>query len=66
VDLCLDFFTSLLELLEPREALNRIKKLGSWFTKGIPDGVLFRQRLYQCGDPEAVFRELEALKEWLP
>lgn len=62
VDATLRFFRILLELLEPRAALHKIKKIGSWFTKGIPGGVAFRQKLNQCNDPEALLADLEALK----
>ena len=62
VDATLRFFRILLELLEPREALHKIKKIGSWFTKGIPGGVAFRQKLNQCNDPEELLADLEALK----
>ena len=63
IDLCLAFFRMLMDLLEPREALHKMKKIGSWFTKGIPNGVHFRQKLYECHDHEAIFRELENLKD---
>ncbi len=62
VDATLRFFRILLELLEPREALHKIKKIGSWFTKGIPGGVAFRQKLNHCDDPEQLLADLEALK----
>jgi tRNA-dihydrouridine synthase B len=62
IDATLRFFNILLELLEPREALHKIKKIGAWFTKGIPGGVKFRQQLNQCHDPEVLLSELEALK----
>jgi nifR3 family TIM-barrel protein len=62
IDLCLGFFRLLLELLEPREALHKMKKIGSWFTKGIPNGVGFRQNLHACNDPELIFAALERLK----
>jgi tRNA-dihydrouridine synthase len=62
IDLCLGFFRLLLELLEPREALHKMKKIGSWFTKGIPGGVSFRQNLHACNDPDLIFAALERLK----
>ncbi len=62
IDATLRFFRILLELLEPREALHKIKKIGAWFTKGIPGGVAFRQKLNQCNDAEELLRDLEALK----
>jgi len=51
IDLCARFFRLLLETLETREALHKMKKIGSWFTKGIRGGVHFRQRLNHCDDP---------------
>ena len=62
IDLCISFFRLLLELLEPREALHKMKKIGSWFTKGIRNGVGFRQNLHACNDPEVIFAALERLK----
>ncbi|MDR3673466.1 MAG: tRNA dihydrouridine synthase DusB [Holophaga sp.] len=62
IDLCMSFFRLLLELLEPREALHKMKKIGSWFTKGIPGGVSFRQNLHACNDPVLIFAALERLK----
>jgi nifR3 family TIM-barrel protein len=61
VDLCISFFRLLLDLLEPREALHKMKKIGSWFTKGIKGGVVFRQKLQALNDPEAIIAELLAL-----
>lgn len=52
----------LVELLDEREALHKIKKIGSWFTKGVPNGVAFRQKLQQMNEPEVLLAELEALK----
>ena len=63
IDLCVSFFRLLLELLEPREALHKMKKIGSWFTKGIRGGVSFRQNLHACNDPEVIFAALERLKQ---
>jgi tRNA-dihydrouridine synthase B len=62
IDLCMSFFRMLLDLLEPREALHKMKKIGSWFTKGIPGGVSFRQNLHACNDPDLIFAALERLK----
>ena len=62
IELCISFFRLLLDLLEPREALHKMKKIGSWFTKGIRGGVSFRQNLHACNDPEVIFAALEALK----
>ena len=39
-----------------------IKKIGSWFTKGVPNGVAFRQKLQQMNEPSVLMAELEALK----
>lgn len=62
IDLCVDFFRLLAELLEPREAVHKMKKIGAWFTKGIPGGVRFRQQLQTAEDVETLIRELERLK----
>lgn len=62
IDLCIRYFQLLSDLLEPREALHKMKKIGSWFTKGIRGGVLFRQKLNQCHEAEVLIAELEALK----
>ena len=62
IDLCLEFFRLLQELLEPREALHKIKKIGAWFTKGLPGGAAFRQNLHLCNDPEQLLAFLEQLK----
>ena len=62
IELCLRFFQMLNEVLEPRDALHKMKKIGSWFTKGIHGGVHFRQKLNQCDDPQVLMDELEALK----
>ena len=62
IELCISFFRLLLELLEPREALHKMKKIGAWFTKGIPNGSGFRQNLHACNDPELIFAALERLK----
>jgi nifR3 family TIM-barrel protein len=63
IDLCITFFRLLLDLLEPREALHKMKKIGSWFTKGIRGGVGFRQKLQQLNDHETIISELLALKD---
>lgn len=62
VDLTLCFLRSLLVALEPREALHRIKKIGGWFTKGIPGGAPFRHKLNEKHDPVELLAELEALQ----
>lgn len=63
IELCISFFRLLLELLEPREALHKMKKIGSWFTKGIAGGNGFRQKLQECHDHETILAELKALKD---
>jgi tRNA-dihydrouridine synthase B len=63
IDLCIRYFHLLSELLEPREALHKMKKIGSWFTKGIRGGVHFRQKLNQCHEAGTLIAELEALKQ---
>ena len=63
IDACSRFFRLLLETLEEREAVHKIKKIGGWFTKGIRNGALFRQRLNQVHEAPELIRELEALKE---
>jgi nifR3 family TIM-barrel protein len=63
IDATLQFFAILLDLLEPREALHKIKKIGAWFTKGIPGGNGFRQNLHACDDAQVLIAALEALKE---
>jgi len=62
IDLCIRYFQLLSELLESREALHKMKKIGSWFTKGIRGGVHFRQQLNQCHDAGTLIAGLEALK----
>jgi len=62
IDLCVRFFRLLLESFEEREAVHKIKKLGGWFTKGIRNGALFRQRLNHIHEADDLIRELEALK----
>ncbi len=62
VDATLRYFRILVDLLDEREALHKIKKIGSWFTKGVPNGVAFRQKLQQMNDPQVLMEELEALK----
>jgi tRNA-dihydrouridine synthase B len=63
IDLTLRFFRILLESLEEREALHKIKKIGGWFTKGLPGGAKFRQRLNERNDPEELIREIEELRQ---
>jgi tRNA-dihydrouridine synthase len=62
IDLCIRYFHLLSELLESREALHKMKKIGAWFTKGIRGGVHFRQKLNQCHDAGTLIAGLEALK----
>jgi len=62
IDLTVSFFRMLMELLEPREALHKIKKIGSWFTKGVRGGVQFRQKLNACHGAQGLLLELDALK----
>jgi nifR3 family TIM-barrel protein len=62
IDHCLDFFRLLQEMLEPREALHKMKKIGAWFTKGLPGGSSFRQNLHLCDDPAVIYSALERLK----
>jgi tRNA-dihydrouridine synthase B len=62
IDLCARFFRLLLETAEEREAVHKIKKIGGWFTKGIRNGALFRQRLNHIHEADELIRELEALK----
>jgi tRNA-dihydrouridine synthase len=66
IDATLRLFQILLDLLEPREALHKIKKIGSWFTKGVRGGVQFRQNLHACNDPELLLAQLEALRDSAP
>ena len=63
IELCARFFRMLLEALDEREALHKIKKIGGWFTKGIRNGAHFRQRLNQIHDPQELIRELESLRQ---
>jgi nifR3 family TIM-barrel protein len=62
IDLCIDFFHMLLESLAPLEALHKMKKIGSWFTKGIHNGASFRQELNTCNSSEMIFAAMERLK----
>jgi tRNA-dihydrouridine synthase B len=62
IDLCARFFRLLLETVEEREAVHKIKKIGGWFTKGIRNGAHFRQRLNHIHEADELIRELEALK----
>lgn len=62
IDLCVRFFRLLLELLDEREAVHKIKKIGGWFTKGIRNGAHFRQRLNHIHEADELIKELEALK----
>lgn len=62
IDLCIDFFHILMESLAPLEALHKMKKIGSWFTKGIQNGASFRQELNTCNSSEMIFSAMERLK----
>jgi len=62
IELCVRYFRMLNELLDAKESLHKMKKIGSWFTKGIRGGVHFRQALNQCHDGETLLAALEALK----
>lgn len=63
IDLCVRFFTLLEEALQPREALHKMKKIGSWFTKGIRGGVKFRQQLNACHDSTVLIQALQELRQ---
>lgn len=63
IDLCARFFRLLLETLEEREAVHKIKKTGGWFTKGIRNGALFRQRLNEIHEAQELIAALEALRQ---
>ncbi|HLO67616.1 MAG TPA: tRNA dihydrouridine synthase DusB [Holophaga sp.] len=63
IQLCLDFMRLLQDLLEPREALHKMKKIGGWFTKGIPGGSAFRQNLHEISDPAVILAKLEAMRD---
>jgi tRNA-dihydrouridine synthase B len=63
IDLCARFFRLLMDMLDEREAVHKIKKIGGWFTKGIRNGAHFRQRLNQIHDASELIRELELLKQ---
>jgi tRNA-dihydrouridine synthase B len=62
IDATLRLFQILLDLLEPREALHKIKKIGAWFTKGVPGGHGFRQNLHAASDPQALMAAIDALR----
>ncbi len=62
IDLTLDFLRLLMELLEPREALHKIKKIGAWFTKGVPGGHGFRQNLHAASDAQTLMAAIDALR----
>ena len=62
IDATLRLFQILLDLLEPREALHKIKKIGAWFTKGVPGGHGFRQNLHAASDPVALMAAIDALR----
>ena len=62
IDATLRLFQILLDLLEPREALHKIKKIGAWFTKGVPGGHGFRQNLHAASDAQALMVAIDALR----
>ena len=62
IDATLRLFQILLDLLEPREALHKVKKIGAWFTKGIPGGHGFRQNLHAASDAQALMAAIDALR----
>lgn len=62
IDLCIRYFRMLEGLFDAKESLHKMKKIGSWFTKGIRGGVHFRQALNGCHDGETLLHELEALR----
>jgi tRNA-dihydrouridine synthase len=62
IDATLRLFQILLDLLEPREALHKIKKIGAWFTKGVPGGHGFRQNLHTASDAQALMAAIDALR----
>lgn len=62
IDATLRFFRLTLESGDEREALHKIKKIGAWFTKGLPGGAKFRHRLNERNDPAALIEDIEALR----
>jgi len=62
IGVTLRFFRLMVDLLDELEALHKIKKIGAWFTKGIPGGAKFRQRLNERNDPQELIGEIEALR----
>lgn len=62
IDATLGYFDILQDLLEPREALHKIKKIGGWFTKGIPGGSHFRQNLHACNEAQVLIGILQELR----
>ena len=63
IDATLRFFRLTLEGGDKRAALHRIKKIGAWFTKGLPGGAKFRHRLNERDNPEELILDIEALRE---
>nr|WP_320131650.1 tRNA dihydrouridine synthase DusB [uncultured Holophaga sp.] len=63
IDATLRFFRLTLESGDEREALHKIKKIGAWFTKGLPGGAKFRHKLNERNDPESLIQDIEALRE---
>lgn len=62
IDATLRFFRLTLEEGDQRAALHKIKKIGAWFTKGLPGGAKFRHRLNERNDPEELIQDIEALR----
>lgn len=62
IDATIRFFRMLMELLEERDALHKIKKIGAAFTKGLHGGAKFRHQLNECHDPHELLAKLEALR----
>lgn len=62
IDAMIRLLEILIDLLEPREALHKIKKIGSWFTKGLPGGAKFRQQLNMSFDAAHLLDEIRLLK----
>ena len=63
IDLCIKFFRVLLGDIKPQDALHKMKKIGSWFTRGIQNGAQFRQKLSTCNNPEMILTAIEHLKD---
>lgn len=63
VDVMLRLLAHLQELLDEREALHKIKKLGGWISKGLPGGSGFRHKLHERNDAVELVKDLEALRD---